>query len=76
MDYADAHDNCCGFRVATEVDELVEGDGVDVFWFVERDQKVEGIFGEFMNFLKTTMNIHKRKIKNFGKENGELLTEY
>jgi hypothetical protein len=29
-----------------------------------------------MNFLKTTMKIHKRKLKNFGKENGELLTEY
>lgn len=23
-----------------------------------------------MNFLKTTMKIHKRKLKNFGKENG------
>jgi hypothetical protein len=34
--------------VATEVDELVEGDGVDVFWFVERDQKGEGILGEFV----------------------------
>ena len=29
--------------MATEVDELVEGDGVDVLWFVERDQKGEGI---------------------------------
>jgi hypothetical protein len=23
-----------------------------------------------MNFLKTTMKIHKRKVKNFGQENG------
>lgn len=29
--------------MATEVDELVEGDGVDVLWFVERDQKGKGI---------------------------------
>jgi hypothetical protein len=29
-----------------------------------------------MNYLKTTMKIHKRKVKNFGKENGELLTEF
>ena len=29
-----------------------------------------------MNFLKTTIKIHKRKINNFTKENGELLTEY
>ena len=29
-----------------------------------------------MNFLKTTMKIHKRKVKNFGKENGKLVTEY
>jgi hypothetical protein len=29
-----------------------------------------------MNFLKNTIKIHKRKIRKFGKENGELLAEY
>jgi hypothetical protein len=36
---------------------------------------VNSIMEKQMNFLKTTFNIHKRKVKNFGKENGELLTE-
>ena len=36
----------------------------------------KSIMEKQMNFLKTTMKIHKRKIKNFGKENADLVTEY
>jgi hypothetical protein len=38
--------------------------------------RFNSIIEKQMNFLKTTTKIHKRKIKNFGKENGELPTEY
>jgi hypothetical protein len=38
--------------------------------------RFNSIMEKQMNFLKTTMKIHKKKIKNFGKENGELPTEY
>jgi len=37
---------------------------------------LNSIMEKQMNFLKTTMKTHKKKIKNFGKENGELPTEY
>ncbi len=34
------------------------------------------IMDKEMNSLRTTMKIHRRKLNNFGKENGELLAEF